>query len=104
LLKKILRPAGGAGTAGHWQLAETARITARASLKNPRTGYTKVMEYQVKKSDEHKGAYLVVAANEATGETLSVLFSGPGAREHAEEYASWKNDQLEVTGEQLLRR
>jgi hypothetical protein len=62
------------------------------------------MEYQIKKSDEHKDAYLVVAANEATGEKLSVLFSGLEAKEHAEEYASWKNHQQEVTGEQLMRR
>jgi hypothetical protein len=32
------------------------------------------------------------------------LFSGPGAKQRAEEYAAWKNSQLEVTGEQLLQR
>jgi hypothetical protein len=46
----------------------------------------------------------VIAVNEATDEKLSVLFSGVAAKEHAEEYASWKNSQQEITGEQLMRR
>ena len=62
------------------------------------------MKYEVKPSNE-RDSYLAVAVNEAShNEVFSVLFSGPQARERAEEYAAWKNSQLEVTGEQLLRR
>jgi hypothetical protein len=32
------------------------------------------------------------------------LFSGPDSKRRAEEYAAWKNSQLEITGEQLLQR
>jgi hypothetical protein len=63
------------------------------------------MKYEVKPSKEHGDQYLAVAVNEANhNEMFSALFSGPQARERAEEYAAWKNSQLEVTGEQLLRR
>jgi hypothetical protein len=63
------------------------------------------MKYQTKESEERSGAYLVVAINEGNrDEICSVLFSGPEAKRRAEEYADWKNSQLEVTGEQLLRR
>jgi hypothetical protein len=62
------------------------------------------MEYVIKESHEPKGAYSVIAVNQETGETLSVLFSGLEAKKHAEEYAAWKNGQSEITGEQLMRR
>jgi hypothetical protein len=63
------------------------------------------MNYEVKESAEQRGAYLAVAINEANhNELFSVLFSGPDARRRAEEYAAWKNAELEPTGEQLLRR
>jgi hypothetical protein len=63
------------------------------------------MKYEVKESEERRGDYLAVAVNEATGkEVFSALFSGPDAKKRAEEYAAWKNTQLEVTGEQLLQR
>jgi hypothetical protein len=62
------------------------------------------MEYVVKEAHEEKGAYAVIATNQETGETLSVLFSGLDAKRHAEEYAAWKNSQTEITGEQLMRR
>ncbi|HEY7162982.1 MAG TPA: hypothetical protein VIB79_00345 [Candidatus Binatia bacterium] len=63
------------------------------------------MKYEVNPSKEQRDAYVAVAVNEAShNEIFSVLFSGPQARERAEEYAAWKNAELEVTGEQLLRR
>ena len=63
------------------------------------------MKYEIKESEEHSGEYLAIAVNEESrGEICSVLFSGPEAKRRAEEYADWKNSQLEVTGEQLLRR
>ena len=63
------------------------------------------MKYEVKPSQESRDEYLVLAVNEANhNEVFSAVFSGPQAQERAEEYAAWKNSQLEVTGEQLLRR
>lgn len=63
------------------------------------------MKYEVKESKEHSGEFLAVAVNEAShNEMFSALFSGPDAKQRAEEYAAWKNSQFEVTGEQLLQR
>ena len=63
------------------------------------------MKYEVKPSQGQSEQYVAIAVNEAShNEIFSVLFSGPQARERAEEYAAWKNAQLEVTGEQLLKR
>jgi hypothetical protein len=63
------------------------------------------MKYEVRESPEHRGAYLALAVNEAShNEIFSALFSGPDAKRRAEEYAAWKNEELEPTGEQLLRR
>jgi hypothetical protein len=65
----------------------------------------KSMQYEVKESKERSGEFLAIAVNEAShNEVFSALFCGPDARQRAEEYADWKNSQLEVTGEQLLRR
>ena len=63
------------------------------------------MRYEVEQSPEHPKEYVVVAVNEdSKGERYVVLFSGPDAQKRAQEYAEWKNSQLEVTGEQLLKR
>ena len=63
------------------------------------------MKYEVKESKERSGEFLATAVNEASqNEIFSALFSGPNAKQRAEEYAAWKNSQLEVTGEQLLQR
>jgi hypothetical protein len=63
------------------------------------------MKYEIKESEDRSGEYLAVAINEDSGgEVFSALFSGPEAKKRAEEYAAWKNNQLEVTGEQLLKR
>jgi hypothetical protein len=63
------------------------------------------MKYQVEPSKEAPGDYVAVAINEdSRAEIFSALFSGPEAKQRAEEYAAWKNRQLEVTGEQLLKR
>jgi hypothetical protein len=63
------------------------------------------MKYEVKQSEDRAGDYLAVAINEDShGEVFSALFSGPDAKKRAEEYVAWKNSQLEVTGEQLLKR
>ena len=63
------------------------------------------MKYELKESEARSGDYLAVAVNEDShGEVFSALFSGPDAKKRAEEYITWKNSQLEVTGEQLLKR
>ena len=63
------------------------------------------MKYEVKESKERSGEFLAIAVNEASrNEIFSALFCGPEAKQRAEEYAAWKNSQLEVTGEQLLQR
>ena len=63
------------------------------------------MKYEVKESNERSGEFLAVAVNEASNnEIFSALFSGPNAKQRAEEYADWQNSRLEVTGEQLLQR
>jgi hypothetical protein len=63
------------------------------------------MKYELKQSEDRAGAYLAVAVNEDShGEVFSALFSGPDAKKRAEEYVAWKNSELEVTGEQLLKR
>lgn len=63
------------------------------------------MKYEIEKSTEQGGSYIVVAVNEsAQGEKLITQFSGPDAKRRAEEYAKWKNDEQEITGEQLMAR
>jgi hypothetical protein len=63
------------------------------------------MKYEVKQSEDRAGDYIALAVNEdSNGEVFSALFSGPEAKKRAEEYAAWKNSELEVTGEQLLKR
>ena len=63
------------------------------------------MRYEIEELPEHGGSYTVVAVNEsAHGEKLITQFSGPDAKRRAEEYAKWKNDEQEITGEQLLAR
>lgn len=63
------------------------------------------MKYEVHESKERSGEFLAVAVNEAShDEVYSALFCGPEAKQRAEEYAAWKNSELEVTGEQLLKR
>jgi len=63
------------------------------------------MKYEVRESAEQRGAFLAIAVNEASrNEVFSALFSGPDAKQRAEEYAAWKNAELEPTGEQLLKR
>jgi hypothetical protein len=54
------------------------------------------MIYQVQESEEKRGAYVVTAIKD-DGEVRSTLFSGPNAKERAEEYASWKNRELTPT-------
>ena len=63
------------------------------------------MKYEVKESKERSGEFLAIAVNEASdNEIFSALFSGPNAKQRAEDYAAWQNSQMEVTGEQLLKR
>jgi hypothetical protein len=52
------------------------------------------MKYQIQES-EGRGDYLVSAIDNE-GEVCSALFSGPRARERAEEYAAWKNSELDA--------
>ena len=50
------------------------------------------MKYEIQESEEKRGQYLAIAVDqENKGEVHSVLFSGPNARERAEEYTDWKN-------------
>ena len=64
-----------------------------------------MMRYEVEQSSERPEEYLAVAVNEdSKGERYVALFTGPDAQKRAEEYAGWKNSELEVTGEQLLKR
>lgn len=53
------------------------------------------MIYQVQESEEKRDAYVVTAIKD-DGEVCSTLFSGPNAKERAEEYASWKNRELDT--------
>ena len=63
------------------------------------------MTYEIEKSTENAGGYTVVAVNDAShGEKLITQFSGPDAKRRAEEYAKWKNQEQEITGEQLSAR
>jgi len=60
------------------------------------------MLYEVQESAEARGNYLAFAIDhEGEGEIYLVLFSGPKAKERAEEYASWKNEQVERYGKML---
>jgi hypothetical protein len=80
-------------------------IVAQPSFKIYSEDYTDGMKYEVKESQDRPGDYVAIAVNEASrGETYVALFSGPDAKKRAEEYAAWKNSELEVSGEQLLRR
>jgi len=53
------------------------------------------MRYEVQESEETRGAFLVTAI-ESEGEISSTLFSGPKAKERAEEYAAWKNNEVDM--------
>ncbi len=55
------------------------------------------MRYEVRESEEKRGHYVAMAIDhEHEGKIHSVLFSGPNAREQAEEYAAWKNREVDV--------
>lgn len=53
------------------------------------------MKYEVQESEQGRGAFAVTAI-ERDGEILTALFSGPKARERAEEYAAWKNSEVDM--------
>ncbi|HEX2228399.1 MAG TPA: hypothetical protein VHM64_14775 [Candidatus Binatia bacterium] len=53
------------------------------------------MKYEVQESEETRGAF-VVTAIERDGEVYSTLFSGARAKERAEEYAKWKNSEVDT--------
>jgi hypothetical protein len=53
------------------------------------------MRYEIQESEETRGAF-VVTAIERGGGVDSALFSGPKARERAEEYAKWKNSEVDM--------
>ena len=49
--------------------------------------------YEVKPSHECHGDWIASAVNdEGDGEIYLVFFSGPNAKERAEEYAAWKDN------------
>jgi len=53
------------------------------------------MKYKVQESEETRGAFSVSAIGRE-GEIYSTLFSGPKAKEQAEEYAAWKNSEVDM--------
>ena len=53
------------------------------------------MKYEVEESEHSRGAFAVTAIKR-DGEIVSALFSGPEAKERAEEYAAWKNSEVEM--------
>ena len=58
--------------------------------------YTECMMYEVRESEDKKGEFLALAIdNESRGEEYIALFSGPKARERAEEYVAWKNSEVD---------
>jgi hypothetical protein len=57
------------------------------------------MRYEVFESRESPSDWVAAAVNdEGSGEIYTAEFSGPGARQLAEEYAEWKNGQLARQG------
>ncbi len=55
------------------------------------------MKYEIQESEDRRGQYLAIAVDqENKGEVYSVLFSGPHARERAEEYRDWKNSDVDT--------
>ena len=55
------------------------------------------MIYQVQASEENKGDYIASAIDdESKGKIYLALFSGPKAKERAEEYAAWKNSEVDM--------
>lgn len=55
------------------------------------------MKYEVQRSEENRGDYLVSAVDhENKGEIYLALFSGPKAKDRAEEYAAWKNSEADT--------
>ena len=53
------------------------------------------MKYEVQESEETRGAFAVTAIGRE-GEIYSTLFSGPKAKERAEEYVAWKNSEVDM--------
>ena len=63
----------------------------RTPLKRVRRKrYSARMKYEIQESEARGGGFLV-SAIQSDGEVCSALFSGPRAKERAEEYAAWKN-------------
>ena len=59
--------------------------------------YTDLMMYEVRESEEKRGDFLAFAVdNKSHGEEYIALFSGPKARERAEEYVAWKNSEVDA--------
>jgi len=55
------------------------------------------MMYEVRESEEKRGDFLAFAVdNKSHGEEYIALFSGPKARERAEEYVAWKNSEVDM--------
>ena len=63
------------------------------------------MTYEVEKSTEQAGGYRVVAVNEAAhGEKLSPNFPAPMPNDARKNMPNGKNQEQEITGEQLSAR
>lgn len=59
--------------------------------------YTDFMIYEVRESEQKRGEFVAFAIDNAShGEEYIALFSGPNARERAEEYVAWKNNAVDA--------
>ena len=59
--------------------------------------YTDLMTYEVRESEQKRGEFVAFAIDNAShGEEYIALFSGPNARERAEEYVAWKNSTVDA--------
>ena len=56
--------------------------------------------WEVFASKAHQGAWIVEAIDHhSEGEIYHALFTGPGARQRAHEYAAWKRGQSAESGQ-----
>ena len=49
------------------------------------------LNYECIQSKKHPDEHVVEAIDQSEGEIYAAEFSGPGAKQRAEEYAAWKN-------------
>lgn len=73
------------------------KIFTKPSNKSDSEYYTELMMYEVRQSEEKRGEFIAFAVDsDSHGEEYIALFSGPKARERAEEYVAWKNSEVDA--------